>query len=95
MKKIIYAYWRCYEWQTAEEGRLEILPSPREFALEDFTFLGEFTITMPKLEVPSQVRVNQNRIKYLEVRKAEVQAEALVALKDLDDEIKNLLELPA
>ena len=95
MEKIVYAYWRCYEWQTVEEGRLEILSSPRGFALEDFTFLGEFTITLPELEVPSQARVNKNRIKYLEVRKAEVQAEAFITVKALNDAIQNLLALPA
>ena len=95
MEKIVFAYWCSYDWQTVEEGHLEVRLSPIDYALEDYTFLGEFAITVPVYEVPSQTTVNLNRIKYLEIKKEGVQAEAFIAAKALEEKIQDLLALPA
>ena len=95
MEKIIYAYWCCYDWQTTEEGRLEVYTSPRDYALEDYTLLGEFTINVPDFAAPSQVEVNANRTKYLKIAKDDIQSKAFLDAKKIEEKIQNLLALPA
>ena len=94
MEKIVYVYWHTYEWQAVEEGRLEVFFCRREFALEDYTFLGEFAITVPEFKVPTQVIVNLNRVKYIKAKRAEYLAKAFLYIKEVDGEVKNLLTLP-